>query len=371
MNQATQAAQAFRAKHDYAIGPASTDDDPNANLDESVQERLKGPTLEELELTADTYRKIYESVLEAYMSSVSQQSYPTADARIITSASSPLGSSHPRTKLLLFFGALSGLTLGIALAFGRLVLDGRLRSPRQLWHELGIDCLGILPNAPNWWMNSTAYRAITQYPKSAYTAGMGKIRIAINVSDAVASTHKIGVTSVSSKENSAVFASNLATTYAQKGASTLLVDLTGYNSLLAENLTISSASPKNADGDGDLEIRRVIGQRFDITTGDATLAQRLAANGSKEMSNLAHKYQVIIINLPPLLSGLEDLPAEKLVSGMVIVTRWARTSIGSALDLVNALKAMKISIIGAILTGVPGSSPQSSRYAGSAPLRRV
>ena len=46
----------------------------------------EGPTLEELELTADTYRKMYESFLQAFTSNLSQQSYPVADARVIRSS---------------------------------------------------------------------------------------------------------------------------------------------------------------------------------------------------------------------------------------------------------------------------------------------
>ena len=70
-------------------------------------------TLEELDSTAQTYRRIYESYLMAYTESVQKQSYPVSNARIITAATPPLSKSHPRTKLTLMFGALMGALAGL------------------------------------------------------------------------------------------------------------------------------------------------------------------------------------------------------------------------------------------------------------------
>ena len=60
MNEAMAKAQEFRSRHDYSVG----------------QEASGGtsavPTLEELEVTAETYQKMYESFLQAYTNSVSQ-----------------------------------------------------------------------------------------------------------------------------------------------------------------------------------------------------------------------------------------------------------------------------------------------------------
>src|SRR5690606_37114131 len=81
MNHATKVVQEFRARHDFSI--------PSGD-------EQSGPTLEELEVTADTYRRMYESLLEAFTSSVNQQPYLIADARVIGEATRPLTSSHPR-----------------------------------------------------------------------------------------------------------------------------------------------------------------------------------------------------------------------------------------------------------------------------------
>lgn len=113
MNEAMARAQEFRSRHDYSVGS-----DPADSSSASPE-----PTLEELEVTADTYQKMYESFLQAYTNSVSQQSYPVADARVITAATAPLSPSAPKPKLVLAFAAVAGLIFGIGLSFARHSFD--------------------------------------------------------------------------------------------------------------------------------------------------------------------------------------------------------------------------------------------------------
>jgi uncharacterized protein involved in exopolysaccharide biosynthesis len=114
MKVATRRVQAFRANHDYRL-PGKIEETAEARSSRSVE----GETLEELEATADTYRKIYESFLQAFTASVQQQSYPVSDARVITLAERPLAKSYPRTWLILGFAMLLGLTIGCGIALVR------------------------------------------------------------------------------------------------------------------------------------------------------------------------------------------------------------------------------------------------------------
>jgi uncharacterized protein involved in exopolysaccharide biosynthesis len=114
MKMATHRVQAFRANHDYRL-PAKNEENAEARSSRGVE----GETLEELEATADTYRKIYESFLQAFTASVQQQSYPVSDARVITLAERPLAKSYPRSWLILGFAVLLGLTIGCGIALIR------------------------------------------------------------------------------------------------------------------------------------------------------------------------------------------------------------------------------------------------------------
>jgi succinoglycan biosynthesis transport protein ExoP len=81
---------------------------------DAVTARDRMTSLDELETTALTYRKIYESYLQAYAESVQRQSFPVTNARVITYATAPLVKSHPKSALTLAFA----LTIGLLIGFG-------------------------------------------------------------------------------------------------------------------------------------------------------------------------------------------------------------------------------------------------------------
>jgi len=131
MNAAALRVQQFRAKRDYRIlqrdsRPADGADQPTGPLgnrrpvDEPVPAEASRPeTLEELESTASTYRRIYESYLQAYTESLQRESLRLTNARIITLATPPLAPSAPKKALIIAFAILLGLVLGVGQALLR------------------------------------------------------------------------------------------------------------------------------------------------------------------------------------------------------------------------------------------------------------
>ncbi len=90
-----------------------------------------------------TYRKLYESYLQAYTGSVQRQALPASMARVITRASPPLAPSHPRTLILLGVSILLGLLVGYGIALIRHLLDKSVRGPLQI-QKAGLNWLGEL-----------------------------------------------------------------------------------------------------------------------------------------------------------------------------------------------------------------------------------
>lgn len=76
-------------------------------------------SLEELQLSAETYRKVYQDFYSAFTEAVQRESYPVSTVRLISEASVPLSQYSPR--LLLVFGSalLIGTALGLFLAIIR------------------------------------------------------------------------------------------------------------------------------------------------------------------------------------------------------------------------------------------------------------
>lgn len=109
MNEADLKVQEFKMKRDYRIPPPGTDDRTGKDAGDQT-------SIDELQATAATYRRIYESFLQAYTESVQRQSFPVSNARIISAASRPLVRSQPKTKLILILATVIGLLVGLGLS---------------------------------------------------------------------------------------------------------------------------------------------------------------------------------------------------------------------------------------------------------------
>jgi uncharacterized protein involved in exopolysaccharide biosynthesis len=132
MNAAARKVQEFKAKRDYRI--ANKPEAGAVVADNREPAPAKYNTLEELESTALTFRKMYESFLQAYTESVQRQSYPVANARVITKAAPPLSKSHPRTRIWLLLAVICGAMVGLGMA---LIGEGLFPHLRLVQHGRG------------------------------------------------------------------------------------------------------------------------------------------------------------------------------------------------------------------------------------------
>ncbi|MCT8999405.1 nucleotide-binding protein [Chelativorans intermedius] len=344
MNEAVQIAQEFRARHDYRIG---------SRLD-GAQEGVTGPTLEELEVTADTYRKMYESLLAAFTSSVDQKPYLIADARVITTATRPLGPSHPRKSLMLAFGLTAGLMAGIGLAFSRHLLDRTIRSPRQIRQELGTDCIGELPVVRFRRGGFGRLDEVSRCRHSAFATNLQSARAAIAVADGVQSVRLIGITSALPGDGKSTVAANLAALYAQSGLRTLLIDVDlNHCALTRELLRTSTGTSEAEDDEAGGGILRMEGRLYEFMPATAAKAHNLLSPKrlQEKLKELA-RYEMVVVDLPSFMSGVSAVEIASLLDGVVIVAEWRSTPLDLLVELTRTLRAVKAPLIGVLMTRV-------------------
>lgn len=338
MNRSTRLAQEFRARHDYRVRPLEAGDMP---LEEEEA------TLEELEVTADTYRQMYESFLIAYTNNVSNQSYPVADARIITMATKPLSASHPRKKLILAFGLLGGLMSGAGVAFLHNLLDRTLRSPRQIGQELGLRCLGELPPQPGKNNGFGAFDAVVATPHSWFSECLRRARTALG--NGVSPPRCIGVTSALPNEGKETVACNLALLYASAGMRTVLVDADVEEPWLSRKILTNGREA--GDGGPQREcpaptgmiMRHAFGE-VDLLPIDLAKRDRLA-----QLPDLSD-YERVVVNLPPLAAGADKLRMAGALDGNLIIGEAGRVPLDLIRDLIVTLRTHDAPILGLLLT---------------------
>jgi uncharacterized protein involved in exopolysaccharide biosynthesis len=118
MNDAALKVQQFKARRDYSIvgsSPAGED----ASKSKSNTPLGLNETLEELEATAMTYRRMFESALQAYTEAEQRQSYAVSNARILSSATYSVVRSYPKKAQALVVAIVAGLAFGFGVALLR------------------------------------------------------------------------------------------------------------------------------------------------------------------------------------------------------------------------------------------------------------
>lgn len=333
MNTATQIAQEFRARHDFGVGHSTASGE--TSHEEAGQPGRGGPTIEELEVTADSYRKMYESFLQAFTNSISQQSYPVANARVITTATRPLVASHPLKTPVLAFGLLAGLVSGVGLALLRNMFDRSIRSSQQLREAFGLRCLGELPASAN--KNSVdLLDEVARFPQSGFSESLKRASSSIALDDAEGPMKCLGITSALPSDGKSLIASNLATISAMKGKRTLVIDADSEHLLLTREI--------GGNNDRLFDFLQANGPS-PVSTGDM---EALLRN--------QHGYDTILVDLPPLASGADRLAPVSLLDSVILVAKAGKTPLDMFAELVRTLEDNKSSIAGVLLTNVQTAS---------------
>lgn len=382
MNMAAQAVQRYRATHDYRIikrtSAAGTEPKDARPLDEPGE-----ASLEELESTAATYRRIYESYLQAFTESVQRQSFPVADARVISPASRPLTKSRPKTSLVLAFGALFGGLAGLGLAFLQHTLDRCVRTPRQVREGIGIDCLGQItrlerPHTPfiatlrGWPRQGLLHNLdeVVQVPFGDFANSMKDVRTAIGLATRRADVRNFGITSALSGTGKSTVTANLAALLAMRGARVLMIDCDLHNPVISRTLAPDAES-------GIVEVLRgecalsaaVVPVEFSnvhllpvslATAGNMAEGELLGSEAMRTLLATARaSYDLIVVDLPALKTEFDGLSICCQLDSVLVAAAWGETSIEELAEAVHMLRAARARVLGAVITKVATMSTDS------------
>ncbi|MGU3496018.1 GNVR domain-containing protein [Xanthobacteraceae bacterium A53D] len=385
MNTAAQAVQEFRAGHDYRL-TRNKDDSPNAPVYRN--------TLEELETTAQIYKRLYESFLQGYTESVQRQSFPVSDARILTPATPPLSKSEPRTKLIIALAALIGALAGFGTALVRHHLDRSVRSARQIREAVGVECLGSLPairssrrrgqlprlralmpprGRMSWLArlgslvrpsgHDTAEPYFDEVLKPAaanFRTSLMGIKALIEMAGRSAPINCLGITSTRTGEGKSTLASNLATLFAAAGRRTLVIDA---------NVRSGALSRKIAP-DAPIGLDQVLNGSVALSVAVAPVARDCVdllpaadANPSVALETLLNtdvmhllvlealqNYDMVIVDMPALLPVNSAVGLSALLDGVLLAVESGITPIDQLEEAAHWLNISRANVLGAVLT---------------------
>lgn len=361
-------------RSDYEIAKSR-----EASLEKNVKELVAqaGHTgqaevkLRDLESAADTYRNLYNNFLEKLQSATQNQSFPLSESRLISTATKPDRKSSPRTVLALVGGLVGGLCLGFGAAFARELLSDVLRTPGEVEDELGVKCLGVLPDiraaTTTAALLSTSAktgppdlsRYVVDHPFSRFAETLRNIKVSIDVARLTREIKVIGIVSSLPKEGKTTVAANFAQLVALTGHRTVLIDGDLHTRSLTRELAPNAKSGLVEALNDPTSLAYHV-QRSKETGLDflpSIVASRMVNSadviGSKAMAELLkvlrEHYEYIVIDLAPVMPVADSKAVSHLIDAMVYVIEWGQTTRSALQESVSGSEVLQKKLLGAVL----------------------
>lgn len=315
----------------------------------SWQDRQAEVQLRELERQAIVSRDRYETLLARYREARERAEFPTSNARVISRAAPPAFPSTPGKAVFAGVGFTTSLMLGSMLAFIAEQLDRKVRSARSLERLLDIPALGVLPyiRQRRWRKHPASY--IAQSPFTYYAEAAQGILAQLDQAGGASRPATVMVTSALPDEGKTTLTVSLAAAAVRAGWRACVVDLD-----LRRPSVLSRLEPAEAVTCGVVDYVDGAAGLDDVVGWDPKSEIAFVATGrwpknplrlirSQGLDNLIAalraRFDLVIIDTPPLLALSETAMAARLADQFVLATRWSRTETAAAAEAATRLLA--------------------------------
>jgi len=307
-------------------------------------------------------KQLYETVLARFKeTNVVDEEMQTADARVISAATTPTQPFYPRKNLMIAVAFLVSLVIGIAISVFLEMLDRGFRDVSQIETLTGVPALGMVPLLRRGERKRTPpHQVAARRPGSAYGEAMRRLRTALLLSDAGSPPKIVMVCSSVPFEGKTSTAASLAILAARSGQRALLIDCDLRHPSAHKLFDASNDKGLTNYLAGQVDVAEVI--EIDVDTGVHFIcAGSHAPNppdllGSQQMRQLlkimAHQYDLVVLDTPPLLAVSDALVLVRVVDKTIFLVRWEKTRRETALAGLKQLIDAGSDIAGAVMTQV-------------------
>jgi capsular exopolysaccharide synthesis family protein len=290
--------------------------------------------LRALERDAAASRTLLEILMQRTKQTVSQETFQEADADIVSNAPMPGAPSYPRKGIILPLTFSAALILGILLVFAIEKLDLGFRSMEQVERFLGVSPLGLIPTVSKLTMiGKKPHDYVLENPGSAFCEAIRSLYTNILLSDVAQRPKVIMVTSALPREGKTVVTLSLARMLSTAGNKVIVVDCDFRKPTVHKDLGIPPGPGLSDYLTGDAVLDQIIQE--DNESGAHILRAGTHVQKSpdqldsglmqKLLKNLRLKYDVVILDSPPVLVVSDPLFIARLVDMTIFLVRWART----------------------------------------------
>jgi capsular exopolysaccharide synthesis family protein len=281
------------------------------------------------------------------------------NVRIIDLATLPDHPIKPRRVLVMAFGLLGGIALGLFTAFFIEILDQTVRTHDDVEKRLGLPFLGLIPHSRHK-KGAAIYAPLLSEDVSLTSEAFRNLRTMIGFTASVEGEPLILVTSTVQEEGKTFVSTNLAVVLSQMGRKVLIVDGDLRRPRLHRTLQASNEKGLSDYLAGDAADPAALVQRTEIPNLDVITCGPRPPNPA-ELLNSKHlgqfvawakgRYAHVIIDCPPVFPISDTLIWTHHVKPIVFVARFGRTRVPLIRTACARLKGGGARMLGGVING--------------------
>jgi capsular exopolysaccharide synthesis family protein len=275
----------------------------------------------------------------------------------------------PRPTLNVGLGLLVGLAVGLALAILRRVMDTTIRTPQLLQKATDVPVLGVM----------VADRAARKSPvivdsnsRSIRAEAFRQLRTNLQFTNAARPVGVLVVTSSVAGEGKSSTSTNLALIFAADRRRVLLIDADLRRPKIADYLGLEGAVGLTNVLAGQAAIDDVLQEWGDsglTVLPSGTIppnpSELLGGDAMAEMlTTLRGRFDMIVIDTPPLLPVTDAAVASRLADGAILVVRYGKTTRHQISTALRSLAAVDARVLGTVLAMTPNKGAEAYKTYG-------
>lgn len=286
-------------------------------------------------------------------------------ARVVGTAATPSKASYPSRPTWLSIGALLGLLAGLLVAAWREAADRSIRTPTELEELAGAPVLGAMAYDRQAANTPLITSLGTHHPRFE---AVRILRTNLQFLDVDRDHKVITITSSLAGEGKSTTACNLAIALAQTGTRVVLVEGDLRRPRVSEYLSIEKSVGLTTVLVGRVTLDSALQQAgtpgLDVLTSGALPPNPSEILQTKAMTGLVaelrHRYDVVLIDAPPLLPVTDASLLASISDGAILVVRHGTTGREQVRTATDRLQAVGARLLGTVLSMSPAR--ELSRY---------
>lgn len=303
----------------------------------------------------DTNRYLYDALIKKMKERGITERNQAVNVWIIEKAQIPKIPSSPNKKRNILLGIILGLFGGIGLAFFFEYLDNTVKTPEDVEEKFDISVISTIDLLKD--KKQTLIQNVLTDSSSIIAESFKGLRTSVFLSSADNPPKILLVSSITPGEGKSSISGCLAATIAQTGKKVLLIDSDMRRPVQHKNFSLENTSGLSSFLAGVSDKNDCINcdtvENLDIITAGPippNPSELLSSIRLKDMLNeLKDKYDIIIVDTPPMASVTDPVILSKHVDGIIIVTWAGKTTYEMVGKGLKQLKEVDAPITGMVL----------------------